>query len=77
MEKASDQGNMDAIVNLGHIYLSLPKTPENVSNAYRIFRKGADLNHQDSILHIGIFYRDGVILKKNEKYAFQMIILEY
>lgn len=57
--KAAEQGNAEAMNNLGSAYCAGSGVPQSLSECARLFRKSAELGNDTAMFNLGLMFENG------------------
>ena len=76
-EKAVNLNNVDAMYELGKLYLDQTTSYKNVEKGIELYTKAAENGHQNARTELGKFYKYGLVVKKDKKKAKQYLGEKY
>lgn len=76
-EKAVNLNNVDAMYELGKLYLDQTTSYKNVEKGIELYTKAAENGHQNARTELGKFYKYGIVVKKDKKKAKQYLGEKY
>lgn len=73
LEQAIAYGDLDAHVQLSHVYLHNKQVKSDFNRAISLLAQAADLNYPDALLHLGVIYLGTPFLKADYTKAYTLI----
>lgn len=74
LERATELGNPEAAMKLGHCYLTGRGVPKNAEKAVELFRKSANAGHAEGQYNLAVSYAKGIGAKKDEEAMLRWLI---